>query len=266
VAQGQRQAALALIQAGVSQAREGRIAFWPEADMLAYQAWIWLHAGELALATAWAQTADVRVDDPQIARRRIAYWVYGEVLLAQGHYEQAASILCQLVQSATCIGTRTEPLLKLLIAYASALFAQGRHGAALPVLARALDLGQAEGYIRPFLDIARPHTRALLEYYHQKTRAQAHIETYVQQLLAASEQVPFSTAGPADDTTPAMTLSRREREILRLVEGGLSNSEIAHKLVIEANTVKSHLHRIYQRLSVATRYQAVMHAKTLLLL
>ena len=100
----------------------------------------------------------------------------------------------------------------------------------------------------------------------KKTRAEAHIETYVQQVLAASEQVPFSTVGSADDTTPAMTLSRREREILRLVEGGLSNSEIAHKLVIEANTVKSHLHRIYQRLSVTTRYQAVMHAKTLQLL
>jgi ATP/maltotriose-dependent transcriptional regulator MalT len=95
---------------------------------------------------------------------------------------------------------------------------------------------------------------------------ETHIETYVQQLVAASEQVQFSTAGPADDTTPAMKLSRREREILRLVEGEVLNPEIAHKLVIEANTVKSHLHRIYQRLHVATRYQAVKHAKTLQLL
>jgi ATP/maltotriose-dependent transcriptional regulator MalT len=85
-------------------------------------------------------------------------------------------------------------------------------------------------------------------------------------LLAESERVPFTTIGPIDDTTQAMALSRREREILQLVEGGLSNPEIAHKLVIEANTVKSHLHRIYQRLGVGTRYQAVMHAKTLQLL
>jgi ATP/maltotriose-dependent transcriptional regulator MalT len=71
---------------------------------------------------------------------------------------------------------------------------------------------------------------------------------------------------PADGTTLSSTLSRREREILRLVEGGLSNPEIAHKLVIGANTVKSHLHHIYQRLDVSTRYQAVMHARTLQLL
>jgi ATP/maltotriose-dependent transcriptional regulator MalT len=265
-ARGQRQAALALIQAGVNRAREGRIAFWPEADILAYQAWIWLHAGAPALAAQWAQTADVRLDDPQIAHRKIEYWVYGEVLLAQGQYEQAVSILSQLVQSATQNGTRTEPLLKLLVAYSSALFAQGQRGAALPVLARALGLGQAEGFIRPFLDIAPQHTRALLEYYRQKTRAEAHMEVYVQQLLAESELAPSSAVAPADGTLPASTLSRREREILQLVEGGLSNPEIAHKLVIEANTVKSHLHRIYQRLNVSTRYQAVKHAKSLQML
>jgi LuxR family maltose regulon positive regulatory protein len=142
---GQPQQAHTLMQMGVNRACAGRMTFWPEADILAYQAWIWLQAGESTLAAQWARTADVRVDAPQIAQRNIEYWVYGEVLLAQGQYEQAASILCQLVQSATQIGTRTEPLLKLLVAYASALFAQGRRGAGLSVLARALDLGQAEG-------------------------------------------------------------------------------------------------------------------------
>jgi LuxR family maltose regulon positive regulatory protein len=71
VARGQQQAALALMQTGVNRARAGRIAFWPEADILAYQAWIWLHSGEPALAAQWAQTADVRVDELQIAQRRI---------------------------------------------------------------------------------------------------------------------------------------------------------------------------------------------------
>jgi ATP/maltotriose-dependent transcriptional regulator MalT len=88
----------------------------------------------------------------------------------------------------------------------------------------------------------------------------------VQQLLAASELVPSSTLVPVDGTTLANTLGPRGREILRLVEAGLSNPEIAHKLVIEANTVKSHLHHIYQRLGVTTWYQAALHAKTLRLL
>src|SRR5262249_35200481 len=144
----------------------------------------WLQCGEPGLAAQWAHTADVRLDEVQLAQHKIEYWVYAEVLLAQGHYEQAEQILGRLVQSATRSGTRSEPLLKLLVAYASALFAQGQRGAALEVLERALLLGQEEGYIRPFLDSAARHSRALLEYYHQKSRAEAHIEAYVQQLLA----------------------------------------------------------------------------------
>jgi LuxR family maltose regulon positive regulatory protein len=265
-ARGQRQQAGALLEAGVKRAREGRMAFWPEGAILAYQAWLWLQSGELALAAGWAQTAEVRLDDEQPGRRRIEQWVYGEVLLAQGEYEQAVWVLGRLVRSAGQIGTRTEPLLKLLIAYAVALYAQGQRKEALAVLEQALRLGQEEGYIRPFLDVAPQQTRALLGYYHQKSRAAAQIEGYVQQLLAESELMPLGAVVTASGATAAMTLSRREREILRLVEGGLSNPEIAHKLVIEANTVKFHLHRIYQRLSVTTRYQAVMLAKTLQLL
>src|ERR1043165_5962468 len=89
VACGQQQQAHALMQAGVNRARQGRIAFWPEADMLSYQAWIWLQCGEVGLATEWAQAADVRLDDPQIGYRRIEYWVYGEVVLAQGQADPA---------------------------------------------------------------------------------------------------------------------------------------------------------------------------------
>ena len=170
------------------------------------------------------------------------------------------------MRSATGIGTRTEPLIKLLIAYADALFAQGQRAAALPLLERALGLGQPEGYIRPFLDSAPQHTRALLEYYQQKIRADTHIEVYVQQLLAEIEMTPRPMPLSAAGATLAITLSRRELEILQLVERGLSNPEIAHKLMIDTNTVKSHLHRIYQRLGVTTRYQAVMCAKTLQLL
>ncbi|MEO7909217.1 MAG: hypothetical protein ABIV47_06155 [Roseiflexaceae bacterium] len=111
-----------------------------------FQAWIWLHSGELAGVAECMQTANVHLDDSQIDHRRIEYWVYDEVLLAEGQYEQAASILGRMVHSATRIGIRHEPLLKLLVAYANALFAHWQCGAALPVLARALELGQPEGY------------------------------------------------------------------------------------------------------------------------
>ena len=52
-------------------------------------------------------------------------------------------------------------------------------------------------------------------------------------------------------------LSRREREILRLISHGLANKEIAHQLGLETCTVKNHVHRILEKLKVHRREEAV---------
>jgi two-component system, NarL family, nitrate/nitrite response regulator NarL len=52
------------------------------------------------------------------------------------------------------------------------------------------------------------------------------------------------------------TLTRREHEILELIEDGLSNKEIAARLDIELATVKNHVHRILGKLGVHRRTQA----------
>jgi DNA-binding NarL/FixJ family response regulator len=55
-------------------------------------------------------------------------------------------------------------------------------------------------------------------------------------------------------------LSAREREVLHLAASGMSNKEIASRLVISSNTVKFHLRRIYARLGVQNRVQATQAA------
>lgn len=54
------------------------------------------------------------------------------------------------------------------------------------------------------------------------------------------------------------TLSDREREILTCAADGRSNKEIADRLCVSVDTVKTHLHHIYQKLSVAGRVEAVI--------
>jgi DNA-binding NarL/FixJ family response regulator len=56
-------------------------------------------------------------------------------------------------------------------------------------------------------------------------------------------------------------LTPREWEILRLIEQGMSNQEIANALVIEMGTVKNHVHNILRKLDVQSRKHAVIFAR-----
>ena len=61
-------------------------------------------------------------------------------------------------------------------------------------------------------------------------------------------------------------LTEKETEVIKLVSEGLSNKEIAERLDISTNTVKTHLKNIYEKLQVNRRVQAVEKAKSLNLL
>lgn len=58
-------------------------------------------------------------------------------------------------------------------------------------------------------------------------------------------------------------LTRREREILSLITRGLSNKQAAKVLGISPETVKSHMKRIFMKLAVGSRTEAVSHAVSL---
>lgn len=56
-------------------------------------------------------------------------------------------------------------------------------------------------------------------------------------------------------------LTKRETEIVRLIDEGLTNKEIAVHLHIEVSTVKNHVHNILDKLQLHNRYSAVKHVK-----
>jgi NarL family two-component system response regulator LiaR len=60
-----------------------------------------------------------------------------------------------------------------------------------------------------------------------------------------------------------LSISKREHEVLILMAQGLSNQEVADKLFVSLNTVKTHSSKLFEKLNVQRRTQAVQEAKKL---
>jgi DNA-binding NarL/FixJ family response regulator len=71
----------------------------------------------------------------------------------------------------------------------------------------------------------------------------------------AENQNPDAPSGKEIEAESLLT--RRERDILELVQHGKSNREIAETLIIEEKTVKNHINSIYSKLHLRNRYEAI---------
>jgi DNA-binding NarL/FixJ family response regulator len=69
--------------------------------------------------------------------------------------------------------------------------------------------------------------------------------------------VPSAPVGRERERSP---LSQREREIVALVAQGFKNKEMAEKMFISEQTVKNHLHNIFDKLGVSDRLELALYA------
>jgi len=86
------------------------------------------------------------------------------------------------------------------------------------------------------------------------------------QEVVVVREVPAMTAQPFvlnEDRLRNLGITKRELEILELIAQGMSNREIADKLFVSENTVKTHSSRLFDKLSARRRTQAVQIAKEL---
>lgn len=80
---------------------------------------------------------------------------------------------------------------------------------------------------------------------------------------------PRVLAGPFQPNAAAIAslgITRREQEVLGLIAAGHSNKEIARRLDLSPNTVKTHIARLFEKLEAARRTEAILRARELRLI
>jgi LuxR family maltose regulon positive regulatory protein len=195
------------------------------------------------------------------------------VQLAAGNAPSALALLASLRTAAEAKGWQDD-LLNVTALQALAHQAQGETELALHRLEEALTLAEPGGFIRLFVDEGAPMaqllaaavTRAIMPAYVNKVLAAFASSSPVASTPSESpgvNTVAFLTSRPSPLVEP---LSLRELEILQLIAAGLSNQEIAARLFLALDTVKGHNRRIFDKLQVQRRTEAVAKARALQLL
>jgi LuxR family maltose regulon positive regulatory protein len=146
-------------------------------------------------------------------------------------------------------------MIEILLLQALAYEAQRNLPPALVSLERALTLAEPEGYIRIFVDVGQPMAHLL-----SSVSANGIMPHYARKLLAVFETEPHVQVDKSPSRAMVESLTLREQEVLQLMAAGLSNPEIAAKLVIAVTTVKTHVKNIYEKLQVTNRFQAIVRA------
>jgi LuxR family maltose regulon positive regulatory protein len=216
-------------------------------DIAAVRVLILLHQDHLAAATQMAWQYELPLTQAR-------------VLISQDDPSPALSILEPYRQQMEARGWADERL-KAMVLQALALYEHDDKKQAVRLLGEALTLTEPEGFVRLFLDEG-PRMVKLLS----AAAAEGIRLAYVNKLLAAftaepKEQQP--TASVPGSSALAEPLSPRELEVLRLIATGLSNQEICAQLFLALDTVKGHNRRIFDKLQVQRRTEAIARAREL---
>jgi len=231
---------------------------------------VWVAQGRLGEALGWAREQGLSVENELSYLHEFDHITLTRALLARyqsDHADGSVSVVMELLERLLKTaeeGGRMGSVIEILVLQALAYHTQGDLPAALLPLQHALALAEPEGYVRIFLDEGSSMRQLLRE-----ASAREIMPDYTDKLLVAfesdaqqSEDKPaLPSANPLIDP-----LSQRELKILQLIAQGLSNREIGERLFLALDTIKGHNRKIFDKLQVQSRTEAIARARELGLL
>ena len=231
--------------------------FFPDIQPIAAtKARLRITQGRLEDAGEWARahplTADPAYQDEYarltVARLNIAQFRQNREPQPLAAATRIASAVLSDAETADRPGSAVEALIVQSLIH----HAHGSIADALTHLDRALTMGVPVGYARIFLDEGAPMVKLLQDI---AARDQPSSNPYATQLLLIGTKP--TTRHTAAGTGPEEKLSEREAQVLRLMSSTLSGPEIARRLYISVNTLRTHSKHLFTKLGVNTRRRAV---------
>lgn len=246
----------------------------------AIKARIDLKQGRLDKVSEWVRAHNLSADDELHYLHEFEHITLARFLLAEyqnsgvdGILMDAKRLLVRLLKAAED-GRRMGSVIEILVTQALVEQVHGSPTQSFASLERALALAQPEGYLRIFINEGDPMRSLLIDFrrfYENQPRSDNHeMTSYINKLLSAflpsqdmqqSKQIKYVDR-PAKDSL-ADPLSQREIEVLRLIAQGLSNREIGDRLFLALNTVKGYNQKIFSKLQVQSRTEAIVRVREL---
>ncbi|RUS46639.1 LuxR C-terminal-related transcriptional regulator [Cohnella sp. AR92] len=230
------------------------------APLHAFQAGLHLRAGNTALAETLLSSLKLAAPNKPSLMKNLEYLTYARLLGAKRKEKDALGLLetlNRLNRREGCIVgiVDAEALQALLNAQ------RGYRSEAFAHLGEALALGEANGYIRAFVDEGEPMRSLLMQFKEQRNREEHRgiSEEYLERLIG---RFPLKEA-PMPSERLIEPLSPKESAVLLEAVRGAANREIADRLHLTEGTVKVYLSRIYGKLGVSSRIQALRRAEEL---
>lgn len=198
-----------------------------------------LQHGDLEYAQAWASTVrgDAAILEPE---RIVEALVLARIDLAANASDETLPFLSRLLERADHAGHEWNAI-GILVALTVVAEARGERDTATASLRTALLRGEPGGFRRVFLDEG------------------AALVPVLRRLRSVPRAAEFLEA--LDVGESVSPISAREREVLVLVAAGLSNREIADRLIVAPNTVKAHVRHLGTKLGASSRTQLLARAR-----
>jgi LuxR family maltose regulon positive regulatory protein len=213
------------------------------------------------VARQWQLRTQLRLGELEPARAALAHatddtqWrsLAAHLHLAEGRAAAAADAVAPVLAGASP-WFHPNQLIEAVVLDALARTRLGQAEAAERSVERALDLAEPHGYVWIFMTV--PGARELLAAHPAHRTAHAgHLQVLRDQLQGGG--APRELAEP---------LNERELTVLRFLPTNLSAAEIGSELFLSVNTVKTHMRKLYAKLDVHTRAEAVQRGRALGLL